>query len=201
MMFRACLTAFLVVLVNVADAQRPTATYVGGNVMMLDLDGQRVFVDGPGTGKFLPREGDIVLHVNGTADGERVFSPALAGEQLERRSSMVGESTGVYVYPKVTPSAGGPHVSYLVQWNGRRMWFCGDTEDATELLATKDLDAVFLTPAVAAAVEKAGRSLDARYVLFYHTTNKEQQDNALSVPCDRCKVSLPWPGEVIQLFR
>ena len=49
MMFRACLTAVLVVLVNVADAQRPTATYVGGSVMMLDLDGQRVFVDGPGT--------------------------------------------------------------------------------------------------------------------------------------------------------
>ena len=201
MMFRSWLPAAFFSLVSVAHAQRPTATYVGGNVMMLDLDGQRVFVDGPGTGKFLPREGDIVLHATGAAEGDRFFSPALAGELLERKSSMVGEATGVYVYPKVTPSAAGPHVSYLVQWNGRRMWFCGDTEDATELLATKDLDAVFLTPAVAAAVEKAGRSLDARYVLYYHTTNKEQQDNALSVPCDRCKVSLPWPGEVIQLFR
>lgn len=201
MMFRACLAAVLAASVNMAWAQRPTATFVGGSLMMLDLDVQRVFVDGPGTGRFLPRDGDIVLHVSGTAEGARVFSPALIGEALERQSSTVGESTGVYVYPKVTPSASGPHVSYLVQWNGRRMWFCGDTEDATELLATKDLDAVFLTPAMAAAVEKAGRSLDARYVLFYHTTNKEQQDNALSVPCDRCKVSLPWPGEVIQLFR
>jgi hypothetical protein len=201
MMFRAVLIGTFFALVTPASAQRPTATFAGGPLMVLDLGGQRVFVDGPGTGKYAPGEQDIVLHVKGAAEGLRVFSPALTGEALERRSSEVGESTGVYVYPKPTPATDGPHVSYLVQWNGRRMWFCGDTEDPTELLATKELDAVFLTPAVAKAVEAAGRALDARYVLFYHTTNKEQQDNALSVPCDRCKVSLPWPGEVITLFR
>lgn len=168
---------------------------------MLTLDGQRVFVDGPGSGSFVPEERDLVLHVTGTADGPRIFSPALIGEQLERRTADVGEGTGVYVYPQVTPAASGPHVSYLVQWNGRRIWFCGDTDDPTALIATTELDLVFLTPAMAAALQRTRRSLEARTVVFYHTTEKDLVDAAPSVPCERCRVLLPRPGDVVQLFR
>lgn len=201
MLFRAALLSILSCTLSAAHAQRPTATYVGGSVVMLELDGQRVLVDGPGSGGYLPRQNDLVLHTTGTADGPRIFSPALTGEQLELRTAAVGEGTGVYVYPRVTPAAGGPHVSYLLQWNGRRIWFCGDTGDPAALLATADLDLVFLTPDMADALARMKRSLDARMVVFYHTTEAQQQEGALTVSCARCKVLVPAPGEVLQLFR
>lgn len=201
MVFRTLLPAALAFACTQAFAQRPTATILGGPVVMLNLDGQRVFVDGPGTGAGAPQEGDLVLHTSGTADGPRTFSPALSGDDLDRRTSAVGEGTGVYVYPQPTPAVASPHVSYLLQWNGRRMWFCGDAVDPAALLATAELDVVFITPGMAAAIAAAGRSIDARMVVFYHTTERQQEENALSVPCARCKVMVPRSGEVLQLFR
>lgn len=203
-MFRTVFPTMAIALVASASfAQRPTATFVGGSLVRLDLDGFRVFADAPMDHKGIGPD-DIALYVTEPPTpvlGGRAFTPAFNGEVLDRRTERLGEKTGIYVNPRSTPLGETPHYSYIVQWNGRRVYFTGDTEDIKDLLETHDLDVAFVTPAIMAAFEKAGRVIEARTVVIYHTTNKEQQGASLSVPCDRCKVVLPTPGEVIPLFR
>ena len=203
-MFRTAILVTLISLITSASfAQRPTATFVGGSLVRLDLDGFRVFADAPTDHKGIAPD-DIALYVTEPPTpvvGGRAFTPAFSGEVLDRRTERLGEKTGIYVNPRSTPDGETPHCSYLVQWNGRRIYFSGNTEEIKDLLETHDLDVAFVTPGIMAAFEKAGRVIEARTVVIYHTTNKEQQGASMSVPCDNCKVVLPMPGEVIQLFR
>jgi hypothetical protein len=189
----------------VVCAQRPTATMVSSGLIRLDLDGFHVFADAP-TARDMSAIGvdDVVLFATEPAAppaGGHTFMPSMTGEVLDRRTERLGEKTGIYVHPVPTPLADAPHCSYLVQWNGRRMYFSGNTLDTKDLFAATELDIAFVTPALMAVVEKAGRVIEARTVVVYHTTNAEQQSQNMSVPCDHCKVVLPVPGETIQLFR
>ncbi|MBL0042877.1 MAG: hypothetical protein IPP33_00180 [Flavobacteriales bacterium] len=196
-MFRTVFPTMAIALVASASfAQRPTATFVGGSLVRLDLDGFRVFADAPMDHKGIGPD-DIALYATEPPTpvlGGRAFTPAFSGEVLDRRTERLGEKTGIYVNPRSTPLAETPHYSYLVQWNGRRVYFTGDTEDIKDLLETHDLDVAFVTPTIMAAFEKAGRVIEARTVVIHHTTNKGTTRASLSVPCDRCKVVLPTPG-------
>ena len=189
---------------TVTVAQRPTATLITNSLLRLDLDGFKLFADAPphGSDVVIGPE-DIALYtLEPTAPvvGGRTFMPSIEGEVLERRSERLGEKTAIYVHPAVTPYKDAPHSSYLVQWNGRRIWFSGLTEDPTALLAATEIDLAFVNPMLCAAIEKAGRTIDARTVVVYHLPSGEGGGD-MSVPCERCKVVMPWPGEVIQLFR
>lgn len=147
-MFRSLILSLSSLLsITALFAQRPSATFINGNLVRLDLDGQRVFVDAPLSGKSIT-DADIALYVTVPAAepvSTLTFSPSLAGGDLEKRSAEVGERTEVYVYPRPTQAGTAPHLSYLVQWKGRRMWFCGDTEDPTEMMATNDIDVAFVS--------------------------------------------------------
>ncbi len=205
MMFRSSLTGILFCLVAGVSAQRPTATMVSSGLIRLDLDGFHVFADAPAA-RDMSTIGvdDVVLFATEPATppaGGRTFMPSITGEVLDRRTERLGEKIGIYVHPVPTPLGDAPHYSYLVQWNGRRIYFSGETVDTKDLFAATELDLAFVTPALLAAVEKAGRVVEARTVVVYHTTNAEQQSTNMSVPCDRCKVVLALPGETIQLFR
>lgn len=205
MMFRMLIVTQLAGLAVVSLAQRPTATMVSSGLIRLDLDGFHVFADAP-VERDMAAIGvdDVVLFATEPAAppaGGRTFMPSMTGEVLDRRTERLGEKTAIYVHPVPTPLGDVPHNSYLVQWNGRRMYFTGETADTKDLLATTDLDIAFVHPALMKAVEAAGRVIEARTVVVYHTTNEEQQAQSMSVPCDRCKVVLPVPGETIQLFR
>ena len=204
-MFRSSLPIIAVILSCAAvSAQRPTATLVNNSLVRLDLDGFKLFADAPPHGSDVAiGPDDIALYtVEPTAPvvGGRTFMPSMEGELLERRTERLGEKTDIYVHPTITPYQDAPHSSYLVQWNGRRIWFSGLTEDPTALLAATDIDLAFVNPALCVAIEKAGRVIQAKTVVVYHLPGSEGGGD-LSVPCDRCKVVLPWPGEVIQLFR
>jgi L-ascorbate metabolism protein UlaG (beta-lactamase superfamily) len=72
------------------------------------------------------------------------------------------------ITPVRTDHRGLEHYSYLVEWGGLRLYFTGDTEDATALLAQKSLDAAFVSPWLLDGVVKAGRRVDARRVVVYH---------------------------------
>ncbi|MBL7985813.1 MAG: hypothetical protein JNM91_12480 [Flavobacteriales bacterium] len=183
-------------------AQRPTATFISESLVRLDLDGIRVFADAP-TDPVAAGIGvdDVVLFATEPASppaGGRTFMPSMTGELLERRTERLGEKTAIYVHPVVTPIGEAPHYSYLVQWNGRRIYFTGETTDTKELLALTDLDLVFATPAIVAEVAKVGKEIGGRMVVIYHNTGKLEE---VSVPCYRCKVMAPAVGETIQLFR
>ncbi len=204
-MFRSSLPIIAVILsCTAAHAQRPTATLINNNLVRLDLDGFKLYADAPdeASARAIGVD-DIVLYATEPASpvpGGRTFMPSMEGELLERRTERLGEKTAIYVHTTTTPYMDAPHSSYLVQWNDRRIWFSGLTEDPTALLAATDLDLAFVNPALIKAVEKAGRTISARTVIVYHLPEGEG-GGEMSVPCDRCKVLLPVPGEVIQLFR
>lgn len=150
------------------------------------------------------RADDIALYTRTPAAApvcSAAFTPDLKGEALDRFSAEVGERTGIYVHATPDTVDNAAHATYLIHWNGRRMWFCGESTDPDVLLNMAELDVAFVSPALMKAIEAKGRTIDARTVVIYHTSNKEQQDQGLSVPCDRCKTVLPFPGDVIQLFR
>jgi L-ascorbate metabolism protein UlaG (beta-lactamase superfamily) len=72
------------------------------------------------------------------------------------------------VTPLATPHARLEHYSYLVEWSGLRFYFTGDTEDATELLRQRGLDAAFVSPWLLRSATKSGGRIDARRVIVYH---------------------------------
>jgi L-ascorbate metabolism protein UlaG (beta-lactamase superfamily) len=74
----------------------------------------------------------------------------------------------VVVTPRATPHARLEHYSYLVEWSGLRLFFTGDTEDASELLRQRELDVAFVSPWLLRAVASAGRRIDARRIVVYH---------------------------------
>jgi L-ascorbate metabolism protein UlaG (beta-lactamase superfamily) len=75
---------------------------------------------------------------------------------------------GITIRPLATPHAGLEHYSYLVEWNGARLYFTGDTEDTSALLSARGLDAAFVSPWLLDAVRKQGARIDARQVIVYH---------------------------------
>jgi hypothetical protein len=186
-----------------AQAQRPTATFLGGSLVRLELDGFRVFADAPLTHDGVGLEDVALYSVDPPSPppGGRVFTPSYSGEVLDRRTERLAERTGIYVYPRPTPLGDTAHYSYLVQWNGRRIYFTGDTRDPKDLLEVSEVDVAFVTPALLKAVEKAHRSISARTVVVYHTGDLDAAGDPVHVPCDQCKVVVPRTGDVIQLFR
>ena len=60
------------------------------------------------------------------------------------------------------------HQSYLVEWAGRLLYFVGDTEDPTALLAQRNLDVAFVTSWLWKTTRTRGGRIDARRVVIYH---------------------------------
>lgn len=204
-MFRSCFPIIAAILVwTPVQAQRPTATLIDNGLLRLELDGFKLFADAPPHGSETAiGPDDIALYSEeptAPVAGGRTFMPSIEGEVLERRTERLGEKTAIYVHPSPTPYKDAPHNSYLVQWNGRRIWFSGLTEDPAALLAATEIDLAFVNPALCAAIEKAGRKIPAKTVVVYHLPGGEG-GGEMYVPCERCKVVMPVPGETIQLFR
>jgi L-ascorbate metabolism protein UlaG (beta-lactamase superfamily) len=101
---------------------------------------------------------------------------------------------GLVIRPMASPHAGLEHYSYVVEWNGLRLYFTGDTEDATALLAAKDLDVAFVSPWLLRAVQKAGRRIDARTMVVYHHRDGE------AVPPFQDRI-VPAQGQALVLKR
>ena len=187
----------------ISAAQRVMATCLQDGLFRVDLGDMKLFADVAPTG---PVEGldaaAVVLCPNGRKEhlpAAMMFGPERTGAAADSLSSTVGDRTGVYVFARTSNTSTGPRDSFLVQWNGRRFFFSGDKDDPTDLLATSDVDVAFITPAIALALGKQQRKVDAKKVVLYHTGGSVPDD--LSVPCDRCEVISPAPGEALLLLR
>ena len=95
-----------------------------------------------------------------------------------------------------TPHAKVGHYSYLVTWQGWRLYFTGDTEDAEALLSAKNLDVAFVSPWLFQRALKSGRSIDARRIVIYH-----HEPDQTSVPGCTGNCSVPKQGETLRLNR
>ena len=91
-----------------------------------------------------------------------------------------------------TPHANIGHYSYVVTWHGRRLYFSGDTESPSHLMALRDLDVAFVSPWLYRAVVKAGGRVDAKRVVMYHHEPGEE------VPDCRQGCHVPRQGETLR---
>jgi L-ascorbate metabolism protein UlaG (beta-lactamase superfamily) len=98
----------------------------------------------------------------------------------------------IRIEPLATPHGPMEHYSYLVTWHGLRLYFTGDTDSTERLLATKNLDAAFVSPWLLEAVAKRSARIDAKQVIVCHQTSAE------TVP-DNQKRRLPKQGETFTL--
>jgi hypothetical protein len=108
------------------------------------------------------------------------------------RSTTTFEDLTIEAIP--TPHADIGHYSYVVTWHGRRLYFSGDTDDATALLAATNLDVAFVSPWLFHRVRKTGGRIDARQIVIYHQTADEAVENcsgACSVPRQGQTIAIP----------
>jgi hypothetical protein len=99
---------------------------------------------------------------------------------------------GLSIRPVKTPHDDVEHCSYLIEWGGRRLYFTGDTDDTSALLAARDLDVAFVTPWLLTAVHEQGKRIDAGQVVVYHHRSGE------AVPEIQGRL-VPRPGDVLGL--
>jgi len=92
-----------------------------------------------------------------------------------------------------TPHASIGHHSYVVTWHGRRLYFGGDTEDASHLGRVKNLDVAFLSPWLYRSALKRGIHIDTKRVVIYH----HQAGEAVAECRDGCTV--PRQGDTIRI--
>lgn len=199
-----------------ADAGDLRARYLGGAGLELTDGETTIFVDFPYTaGAYdapewpdrspLPRAGALCLFTHSHLDHVAPDELALAGCTVAGPAdvrSLVPESRrlsgagalrfeGVGIVPVPSDHAGLEHLSYRIEWEGFRMYVTGDTDDARELLAQRDVDVAFVTPWLLSQKRVADRLDAARIVLVHH-------DEATTAPgCERCFV--PKPGQILRL--
>lgn len=125
--------------------------------------------------------------------GCRVLAPPDAAAKVKNATAItsvtrVGEIT---ITPRSFEHAGVDHHCYLIEWNGRRLYFTGDTALVEALVGLPDLDVAFLSPwlATSAAVKQA--LPQAKQLVIYHHRDGE------TVPaCKACLV--PKQRDVIR---
>lgn len=200
MMFRSSSATLLLALATAACAQRPTATLINPGLVRLDLDGIRLFAGPPDASIGVDDIALFPVEPVAPVTGGRTFMPSMEGELLDRRTERLGEKTSIFVHAVPVPYGDTAHYSYLVSWNDRRIWFSGLATDPAALLAATDLDLVFLTPAMASAIEATGKRMNTRMMVLYPLPDGYDRYNA-TAPCDYCKVLAPKVGETVQLFR
>lgn len=102
----------------------------------------------------------------GTLLGPRDVVEGSGVKALELKDEVRWE--GLSIRPVATPHRGLEHYSFLIEWAGKRLYFTGDTEDTSALLAARDLDVAFVSPWLLQAVHDEGKRIDAGQVIVYH---------------------------------
>lgn len=80
----------------------------------------------------------------------------------------------IVIRPLRTPHGDTEHYSYLVDWGGIRLYFAGDTEDPSSLLAAPGVSYAFLTPWLWSALRsQPGGKRPMRVIVYHHTAREE----------------------------
>lgn len=72
------------------------------------------------------------------------------------------------VMPKKTTHANTEHYSYLVNWDGRHLFFTGDTEELDALKNLPELDALFITPWFFRKAKMNDALPESKKIIIYH---------------------------------
>jgi L-ascorbate metabolism protein UlaG (beta-lactamase superfamily) len=123
--------------------------------------------------------------------GPTELTQALPADRVVPLSSRVAYRD-IAIEPIATPHGKLEHYSYLVTWHGVRMYFTGDTEETSALVAARDLDVAFVSPWLIAALAERGERVDTRRLVCYHHTAGE------SVPAFQDRL-VPKQGETFRM--
>jgi hypothetical protein len=74
------------------------------------------------------------------------------------------------------------HLSYLVEWNNKRIFISGDTHEADTLATLKNLDLVFAAPWEMYDAMDKGFKIDSKKIILYHLRSGE------NIPVDSDKI-------------
>lgn len=158
----------------------------GDQTLLTDFpyeSGYSIYMDYPES-EIHRRENSVCLITHTHRDH---FEPSLVGAigcKVVGPAGEVVELGNLTVRPVRTPHRDLEHYSYLVEWQGLRLFFVGDTEADEQV--PDELDVLFVSPWLLSELEAAGRR-PAREVVVYHHTADER------VQCDGCRV--PRQGE------
>ena len=131
--------------------------------------------------RFLPTSWRIV--------GPREVTASLPGARVIALDSVVRIGDAV-LRPVATSHAGVEHYSWLIEWQGRRFFFVGDTDDPAALLAAGPLDIAFVSSWLLKSARRGGGIVPARTVVLYHHTDPASER------CTPCVV--PTQGATIR---
>jgi hypothetical protein len=118
----------------------------------------------------------------------RFLGPREVGRTLPAAGTIAPDSVvtvgDIRIRSVPTPHANVEHYSYRVDWMGRSLYFVGDTDDPTALLAQRGLDVAFVTPWLWRTVRARGATIDAGRVVIYH----HQSDESVPGCTGTCRV-------------
>jgi len=72
------------------------------------------------------------------------------------------------ITPRVTDHSNTEHLSYLVEWWGKKFYFTGDANEADSLKDLPELDILFISPRFYHSAQKANMLPKAGKVIIYH---------------------------------
>jgi L-ascorbate metabolism protein UlaG (beta-lactamase superfamily) len=216
---RAFIVPFAVVLVSVCAAQ--TATFIGNCAFRIELGDWLLYSDFPyqsgysdydtyelAAGFDSAKGTAMITHAHLDHFDSTLFAAcrleliaAHRSEAANRNAIAALKERGIHVRAIPTEHASMPHNSYIVEWDGRRLYFTGDTESTDALLEATDLDVAFVTPWLIDAVNRKGRSIDAALVIMYHHEAGAFDGREVKAPCQNCDLMIPRQGEVLPMFR
>jgi len=153
------------------------------------------------------RPGSLCLFTHGHADhfaperlariGCTIFGPPDLLAKAPKAKVLAGSPPlrfeDVTIRPVPTGHGRVGHFSYLVEWKGLQLYFTGDTESTRELASQGPLDALFVSPWLVEAAQKAHVLPQAARVILYHRKAGE----AAPASCPKCLV--PKQGEIIEI--
>ena len=93
---------------------------------------------------------------------------------------------------KKSAHANVEHLSYLVTWAGRKMFFVGDTEDLAAFKDLPKLDALFITPWLYRKAKTNNALPETKKIIIYHHVNKE-----IIPDCSTCII--PTQSQIIDI--
>jgi len=89
----------------------------------------------------------------------------------------------IKVKPKKSLHGNTEHYSYLVNWQGRDLFFTGDTEELSAFQDLPELDALFISPWLYRKAHMNGALPETKKIIIYHHT-----ENVIIPNCSGCLI-------------